>query len=104
MKSCGSLDTAWTQPSLFENKIKSVSLESIFSRPVATTNDNGNARPTNSCDRNESEYHVPGIGSVVPDAQVRDVIKYFRKCATANGSYVYDFDIENDRCPPLDAI
>jgi len=72
-----------------------VSLESIFAhRPAKDSKDGGS----------KTGYLVPGIGIVVPDGQVQAVLVYFRKCAVDNGGYVYDFDIENDRCPQLDAI
>ncbi|KAL5238371.1 hypothetical protein ACI65C_005781 [Semiaphis heraclei] len=72
-----------------------VSLESILAhRPAADAKDGGP----------KTGYHVPGIGMAVPDGQVQAVLVYFRKCAVDNGGYVYDFDIENDRCPQLDAI
>ncbi|CAH1732932.1 ropporin-1-like [Aphis gossypii] len=73
-----------------------VSLESILSRRLAAT--------TTTDGRLKTGYHVPGIGPTVTDDQVQKVFVYFRKCAADNSGYVYDFDIENDRCPQLDAI
>lgn len=52
----------------------------------------------------DHKYHVPGIGPSIPEDQVKKVIEYFQKCAADNGGYVYDFDIENDLCPNLNAI
>ncbi|XP_025200437.1 ropporin-1-like protein [Melanaphis sacchari] len=72
-----------------------VSLESIFSRRLTATSTGG---------RRKTGYHVPGIGPTATDGQVQKVFEYFKKCAADNGGYVYDFDIENERCPQLDAI
>ncbi|XP_003246483.1 ropporin-1-like [Acyrthosiphon pisum] len=72
-----------------------VSLESILARRLAAAAVDGGPK---------TGYHVPGIGMAASDGQVQAVFVYFRKCAADHGGYVYDFDIENDRCPPLDAI
>lgn len=72
-----------------------VSLESILARRLAAATTDGGSK---------TGYHVPGIGMAVSDGQVQAVFEYFRKCAADNGGYVYDFDIQNDRCPRLDAI
>lgn len=72
-----------------------ISLESILARRLATAAADGGPK---------TGYHVPGIGMAVSDCQVQEVFVYFQKCAADNGGYVYDFDIENDRCPRLDAI
>jgi len=72
-----------------------VSLESILAHRPATAAKDGGPK---------TGYHVPGIGMTVSDDQVQAVLVYFRKCAIDNGGYVYDFDIENDLCPRLDAI
>lgn len=108
VKTCSkSLDVSYPTPlaPLAENKLKrnaGASLESIF---VAAATANG---PVDDDDifryRGGAGHYVQGIGSCVSDAQVRKVIDYFRKCAADNGGYVYDFDIENPRCPQLDAV
>jgi len=72
-----------------------VSLESILARRLAAAAMDGGPK---------TGYHVPGIGMAASDSQVQAVFVYFQKCAADNGGYVYDFDIENDRCPRLDAI
>lgn len=109
LKTSKSLDVSSAQTSpKSENKLKSgsASLESIFVRPLVP-NVNNNIEPINNSENSHritTGYHVPGIGSYVPEAQMQKVIDYFRKCATDNGGYVYEFDIENDQCPPLNTI
>ncbi|XP_060847920.1 ropporin-1-like [Rhopalosiphum padi] len=93
-----SLDVSPAPPTEGDNLKQSdvsVSLESILSRRLAATAARG---------KPNTGYHVLGIGPTASDDQVQKVFVYFRKCAADNGGYVYDFDIENDRCPQLDAI
>lgn len=84
--------------SLTENKTITVctSLESIFDHSMPEVRIDGDIRP--------AQDHVPGIGPSVLDDQVQRVLEYFKKCASENGGYVYEFDIESDQCPQLDAI
>jgi len=107
VKTCHSLDT----PLQSENRLKtssvvSTSLESVFARPGSMANDRiREIRSINDRDRGTTTgHHVSGIGPSVSDPQVRDVIEYFQKCAADNGGYVYEFDIESDQCPQLDAL
>lgn len=76
--------------------ITCTSLESIFDHPMANVRIDDDIRP--------SHDHVPGIGPSVSDEQVQRVFEYFKKCASDNGGYVYEFDIESDQCPQLDAV
>lgn len=106
MKTSKSLDTYTIHPSSIfgDNKLKTnnicISLESIFIPPSATINGY-----MESSDMEQTrKYHVPGIGPSVPEAQIQKVFEYFEKCAVSHGGYVYDFDIENDKCPQLDAV
>ncbi|KAF0746444.1 ropporin-1-like, partial [Aphis craccivora] len=99
VQSSKSLDVSPTPPTEVDQLKQSdvcVSLESILSRRLAAT--------TTTDGRLKTGYHLPGIGPTATDDQVQKVFVYFRKCAADNGGYVYDFDIENDRCPQLDAI
>lgn len=109
VKTSKSLDVSSSQTSpMSANKLKngSASLESIFVRPLAPDRCNVSKLIDEGdfSHRIATGYHVPGIGSSVPEAQIQNVIDYFRKCATVNGGFVYEFDIENDQCPQLDAI
>lgn len=93
-----SLDASSAPPTIEDQLKKSdicVSLDSILARRSAATATDGGP---------VTGYHVPGIGPAVSDGQVQAVSAYFRKCAADNCGYVYDFDIENDHCPQLDAI
>lgn len=96
MKSSQSLDTPAPSKIRKLDGHLATSLESVFERPETAAADR-DVRPA------ATGYHVPGIGPSVPDGQVREVFEYFRKCAADNGGYVYDFDIESDHCPRLDA-
>jgi len=105
-----SLDASLPVP-FSENKsiISSVctsSLESVFlsSTTVAAYERTDNAIDVNDASANIVSYQVPGIGPSVSDVQMQKVLIYFKKCAADNGGYVYEFDIENDQCPQLDAI
>jgi len=97
--------------SFSENKptISSVctsSLESVFLSPATVAADKctNNVIDVKDASPNITSYRVLGIGPSVSDVQVQRVLMYFKKCAADNGGYVYDFDIENDQCPQLDAI
>lgn len=116
MKTAKSLDVFSVQPpsSLAENVVNCKSLESIFCRPATAderdvgnndmefTRDGGGGGDDMECTHGAG-VDVPGIGPAVPGDRIQKVMEYFQKCAADNGGYVYDFDLENDNCPPLDA-
>lgn len=111
VKTSKSLDVSLVHPlsSLSENKLKNnmfcISLESVFTPPPVENGRDGDIKSAQD-DHNHynSRYHVPGIGSSVPDDEVKRVLDYFQKCAADNGGYLYDFDIENYYSSRLDAI
>lgn len=104
VKTCHSLDMPLSENQLKSSSVVSTSLESVFARPGLIANDRiYEIGSMNDRDRGTTGYHVTGIGPSVSDTQVQDVIEYFQKCAADNGGYVYEFDIESDQCPQLDA-
>jgi len=105
MKTSASLDASVPTPFLGKKPIigNASSLDSIFLSPATETVDERTDN-TNDASANIASYCVPGIGPSVSDDQVQKVLAYFKKCALDNGGYVYEFDIENDQCPQLNAI
>ncbi|VVC32996.1 cAMP-dependent protein kinase regulatory subunit, dimerization-anchoring domain [Cinara cedri] len=98
VKTAKSLDVFSVRPStsFAENNVCCTSLESIFGHPAAADDVKFVRSGTGCC--------APGIGPPVPTERIQKVIEYFQRCAADNGGYVYDFDIENDNCPQLDAV
>lgn len=110
VKTSKSLDVSLIHPlsSLSENRLKNnmfcISLESVFTPPSVRNGRNDDIKLAEDYRHHHSGLHVPGIGSSVPDDEVKRVLDYFQKCAANNGGYLYDFDIENDHSSQLDAI
>lgn len=114
VKTAKSLDVFAVRPppsSFAVYGVCSKSLESIFDGPSTADKRDGGGDDmeftrgrgdVTECTRG-ARFDVPGIGPPVPGDRVQKVMEYFQKCAADNGGNVYDFDLENDNCPPLDA-
>lgn len=49
-----------------------------------------------------SFVHIPGIGPIVPERQIKAVIKFMTECSVKQSGYVMPRNIRHFLCPPLD--